>query len=172
MLKYSSKGPHPFSPSRQGFEPLAEEEMFGSGHIQGDVANSIPMTDVNSQGYGRTDSMATSMMQEKLVSTEVVNPKTLGHRVKKEKNQGRIGVDGELNTLNRMGRFYNKVFNFSIFTRYFMYILPLASCIAVPIVVGATAAQNARIGGVRIVWLFVWIEIGTSGQSSSAGLHD
>lgn len=68
------------------------------------------------------------------------------------------GDDGE-NTLNRMGKIYNKILNFSIVTRYFIYVLPLALAIAVPIVVGATVAMGARIGGVRILWLFIWIEI-------------
>ncbi|KAH0085288.1 hypothetical protein KCU96_g10390, partial [Aureobasidium melanogenum] len=70
-----------------------------------------------------------------------------------------VGYDGEEDTLNRMGRIYNKILNFSIVTRYFVYVSPLALCIAVPIIVGATAAQNAKIGGVPIVWFFTWIEI-------------
>jgi hypothetical protein len=65
--------------------------------------------------------------------------------------------DGVLTT---MGKFYNAVLNFSVVTRYFIYVLPLALLLAVPILVGALAAKDAMIGGVRIVWLFVWIEIG------------
>jgi hypothetical protein len=68
----------------------------------------------------------------------------------------------EDDALTRMGRIYQKIFNFSVVTRYFIFVLPLALMIAVPIVVGATAAPNARIGGVKIVWLFTWIEIGTN----------
>lgn len=64
--------------------------------------------------------------------------------------------DGVLTT---MGRFYTAVLNFSVVTRYFVYVLPLALMLAVPIVVGAAAVKNAKIGGVRIVWLFTWIEI-------------
>lgn len=71
-----------------------------------------------------------------------------------------VGYDGEEDTLNRMGRIYNKILNFSIVTRYFVYVSPLALCIAVPIIVGATAAPHAKIGGVPIVWFFTWIEIG------------
>jgi hypothetical protein len=65
--------------------------------------------------------------------------------------------DGVLTT---MGRFYNAVLNFSVITRYFIYVLPLALLLAIPIIVGATAAPNAKIGGISIVWLFTWIEIG------------
>ncbi|KAL8744805.1 MAG: hypothetical protein Q9184_007952 [Pyrenodesmia sp. 2 TL-2023] len=58
-----------------------------------------------------------------------------------------------------MGKIYDKVLNFSIVTRYFLYVLPLALLIAIPIIVGATAKQKAAIGGVRIVWFFTWVEI-------------
>jgi len=58
-----------------------------------------------------------------------------------------------------MGKLYIAIFNFSVFTRYFLYVLPLALTIAVPIVIGATFAKHATIGGVRIVWFFTWIEI-------------
>ncbi|KAF2086727.1 hypothetical protein K490DRAFT_44024, partial [Saccharata proteae CBS 121410] len=72
---------------------------------------------------------------------------------------GHTGYDGEEDTINRMGRIYYKILHFSIITRYFIYVSPLALAIAVPIIVGATAAQDAKIGGVRIVWFFTWIEI-------------
>lgn len=84
---------------------------------------------------------------------------------------GRKGSDGEEDTVNLMGQIYDKFMNFSIVTRYFVYVAPVGAAIAVPIVVGATAAKNATIGGekakdgtqyegVRIVWFFTWIEIG------------
>jgi hypothetical protein len=74
---------------------------------------------------------------------------------KKEQEEG---------ALNTMGKIYTKILNFSLITRYLLYILPLGLALAVPIVVGATVAQDARIPsgkyGVRIVWFFTWIEIG------------
>ena len=77
----------------------------------------------------------------------------------KDKGTGNKGEDGEEDTLTQMGRIYNKILNFSIITRYFVYVLPLAVLIAVPIIIGATAAQKSNIGGVRIVWMFTWLEI-------------
>lgn len=65
-------------------------------------------------------------------------------------------TDGAFNT---MGRIYSAVLNFSVITRYFIYVLPLAVLIGIPIIIGATAAQDAAIGGVRIVWFFTWIEV-------------
>lgn len=65
----------------------------------------------------------------------------------------------EEDTLNRMGRIYEAILNFSVVTRYLIYVSPLALVIAVPIIVGATVAQDAKIGGVKIVWFFTWIEV-------------
>lgn len=62
------------------------------------------------------------------------------------------GVDDEKDYITRAGRVYSAILNFSIVTRYFLYVLPFALLIAIPIIVGATAATDAKIGGVRLVW--------------------
>ncbi|OTA37684.1 hypothetical protein BTJ68_02510 [Hortaea werneckii EXF-2000] len=72
---------------------------------------------------------------------------------------GNIGYDGEEDMVNAVGKFYRKVMGSSVITRYLLYILPLGILIAIPIIVGATVAQGAKIGGVRIVWFFSWVEI-------------
>lgn len=65
--------------------------------------------------------------------------------------------DGEV--LTQMGRIYDRILNFSIVTRYFLYVLPVALIISLPIIIGATAAKGATLGGVRIVWIFSWLLI-------------
>lgn len=77
------------------------------------------------------------------------------------KGTGRVGYDGEEDTLTTMGKIYNKIFGFSIVTRYFLYVLPLGVLIAVPIIVGASIGGKSppKIGGVPIIWLFTWVEI-------------
>src|SRR6187402_1371639 len=47
----------------------------------------------------------------------------------------RVGTDGEEVKVNGLGRFYKKVVNFSVVTRYFVYVLPVALLIAVPIII-------------------------------------
>ena len=68
--------------------------------------------------------------------------------------------------LTAMGKLYDKIYNFSVVTRYVLYILPLGIVLAVPIVIGSTAAPDASIGPasdlhhtswVPIRWLFTWI---------------
>lgn len=48
-------------------------------------------------------------------------------------------------------------------TRYSIYIIPVAVILAVPVIVGATQTsdnpkEDPKIGGVRVVWFFTWIE--------------
>jgi hypothetical protein len=87
-------------------------------------------------------------------------PQTGGRRRKFNAND-RINrsVADEEDTLTRMGVFYNQILNFSIIARYFVYVLPVSVMIAIPIVIGATAAPNAAAGGVRIVWIFTWVQV-------------
>ncbi|OLL24586.1 putative MscS family protein [Neolecta irregularis DAH-3] len=61
--------------------------------------------------------------------------------------------------MNVMGRFYDRVLSYSIVTRYFMYIAPLAIALLILMFIGAWGNTGASIGGVRIVWIFFWIEI-------------
>lgn len=73
---------------------------------------------------------------------------------------GDLGYDGEEDTITAMGRIYKKILDFSIITRYLLYVAPLAILLAVPIVVGGPPiTDNPTIGRVRLRWFFVWIEI-------------
>ena len=96
-------------------------------------------------------------------SEQGINAKTgfyqrhVAGRRKAAKKTGQKEEDGEM--LTQMGHIYNKILNFSIVTRYFLYVLPVAFIISIPIIIGATAAQNATLGGVRIVWIFSWLLI-------------
>lgn len=82
-----------------------------------------------------------------------------GRRKKAAEDRRHSEEDGEENALTQMGQIYNRILNFSIVTRYFLYVLPLAILIAIPIIIGATAVPEASFGHVRVVWIFSWIEI-------------
>lgn len=83
------------------------------------------------------------------------------HRKKETGGDAGLVEDGD--PITAMGKFYRKVLNFSIGTRYLVYILPLGLCLLVPILVGLYSAPDATIGasddtrGVRIVWFFTWV---------------
>ena len=149
--------------SREGFHQLPRTVSPPAMANPNDATINIPLTTVATQtgarkadnnaqppGYGSQDSPLKYDEKAGLFQHRVAGRR----RVAKKSRE-----DGEEATLNQMGRLYDKILNFSVVTRYFVYVLPLALLIAVPIVIGATAAKTARIGGVRIVWFFTWVEI-------------
>lgn len=107
-----------------------------------------------SDTYKRPDAFSQQHMDEKAG----LNKRPVAGRRHTTNKTDEKGRGGEEDTLTHMGLIYNKVLEFSIITRYFLYVLPLAILIAIPIIIGATAAQNATMGGVRIVWIFSWVE--------------
>ena len=128
----------------------------------GDATVNIPMDKVHGHGYARSDSITPLRSKEAAGSPDSshAHRHAHGHRVKIDPNAKVVGEDGEEDTLNRMGRIYNRILEFSIITRYFLYVLPLALCLAVPIIIGATVAPEHVIGGSKLVWFFAWVEIG------------
>ena len=160
--------------SRQGFQALPSTSTAAMANPN-DARIDIPLTTVGSRGRtaareadesfpssGYT-SQPTSSSQNSNEKAGLFHRHVAGRRRPKAKDcdrdAGSRGYGEDEDTLTRMGKIYNKVMNLSIIIRYFVYVLPLAALIAVPIVIGATAAHSARVGGVRIVWLFTWIEV-------------
>ncbi|KAF2396146.1 hypothetical protein EJ06DRAFT_484109 [Trichodelitschia bisporula] len=160
-------GPSPLSPrfpQLEGFTalPRSRGEPFSQ-----DATMDIPLEKVvthgSTTGTRQPSQSASTFGYDKNEKSGHFNP-YIGRRRKQRSDTiglggGRLGDDEDKTTINQMGRIYYKILNFSIITRYFIYILPLGLLLAIPIIVGATAAPKARIGGVKIVWLFTWIEI-------------
>lgn len=162
-------GQHRFS--RDGFVPLTSTKPTND-NARGDVTVDIPLAPVttNTQTRQTNGASANPYNNHPTFKEPETNEKSglfhrghAGRRIKKINSKGEVtgtkGTDDEGDTLTRMGKIYNKILNFSIITRYIVYILPLAILIAIPIVIGATAAKRARLGGVRIVWIFTWVEL-------------
>lgn len=82
-------------------------------------------------------------------------------RIKKLNSKSRKGTDGDTIEVNSLGRLYSKIVNFSVVTRYFVYVLPIALLIAIPIVIFAVLKPNALFAGtgVRVYLFWTWIEI-------------
>ena len=145
--------------SRQGFQQLPESPTTRRGSPN-DATIDIPLTTVITQ-------KGALIKEESVQDTTNEGTSCLRHPVggRRQKNTdesaGQSPGQG-VGTLTRMGRIYNKILNFSLVTRYFLYVLPLGTAIAVPIIVGTTAKKDAKLGGedgVRIVWIFTWVEI-------------
>ncbi|PYH87618.1 serine/threonine protein kinase [Aspergillus ellipticus CBS 707.79] len=131
-----------------------------------DVTIDIPLHTVSTRsqtGARKTSSNVTGSPdpgngdeKEKLVNN---SPPIPGQRRRIDEGTGRSLEDPEDGTVTRMGRIYQAVLNYSIVTRYFIYVAPIAILLAIPIIVGATVAQDATIGGVTLPWFWLWIEI-------------
>lgn len=61
--------------------------------------------------------------------------------------------------MNSLGRLYRAVRNSSSLVRYFVYIVPGATMLAIPIILGGTVARDATIGHVAMYWFFAWLEV-------------
>ena len=152
--------------SKDGFHPLKHQTSAEMGNLN-DVTIDIPLTKVSTAGSttGARKADAISPSSTKYDAGWNDNKKG-GHfrrgpggRRRRLEETGRENRDKDDGTLNAVGRFYKKVYNFSVLTRYFIYVCPLALAIAVPIIIGATVAPHARIGGVKILWFFTWVEV-------------
>ncbi|XP_014557051.1 hypothetical protein COCVIDRAFT_26296 [Bipolaris victoriae FI3] len=65
----------------------------------------------------------------------------------------------EKTALNRMGRLYTKILNWSIVTRYMVYVAPVALLLAIPIILSQTGTITGSISGTNQKKFWIWIEI-------------
>jgi hypothetical protein len=152
--------------SREGFQPIPTEH--DGTMATNDATIDIPLEPVQSIGGGglRSQSSTTGLQAER-TNTSSEKKRSLwkprGRRPKPEdriKPKGKVGYDGEEDTINVMGKVYKKIRDFSTVTRYFLYVLPLAAIIAIPIIIDAVSPTHDKVGGVRLLWFFVRIPIG------------
>jgi hypothetical protein len=58
-----------------------------------------------------------------------------------------------------VGRIFKKVHDSFLLLRYAMYIAPLALILLIPLLLGALLFKKASVGGVKMDWFFIWLEI-------------
>ncbi|KAL5456536.1 hypothetical protein PMIN06_003890 [Paraphaeosphaeria minitans] len=147
--------------SRQGFQPLHEES--------GNMSNTadIPLQTVVSHSPSHT----ATLREDKSGSSEKRGIFNGRRRVQKVDSRGNgyaapgASHDADDKTaLNKMGKLYMKILNFSIVTRYMIYVAPLALILAIPIILATTGVikRSVRIGGkdgAEPRLFFIWIEI-------------
>ncbi|KAG0136971.1 Mechanosensitive ion channel-domain-containing protein [Tuber indicum] len=171
------------SPRNSGFIPL--ESMNQSRQQQGGLSPSnaqsakddhivnIPLTPVmtNLSTGARKEGQSMTRPDLNRNATDATEDAGIFHRhmgrrrARKMETGGDASLVEDEGALTAMGRLYEKILNFSVLTRYLLYIIPLSMCFVVVILIGLYVAKDAAIGatertrGVRIVWLFVWLEI-------------
>ena len=127
--------------SRDGFRQIPELDSTPANmRNPNDATIDIPLTAVTTQTPRRQNDGVTPAGS--VFSATPPNEKTmmfsrnaggLRRKIDTNNSNGRVlHKDGD--TLTKMGAVYRKILNFSIVTRYFLYVLPLAIMIAVPIV--------------------------------------
>jgi hypothetical protein len=153
-----------FRHSHQGFKPLNNSDMANN-------TQDIPLQTVVSH----TPSHAPTVKDEQSEKSGLFHRGR--RRVKKTDSKGIAynpahlpDEDDEKTALNRMGRFYSRVLNFSIITRYMIYVAPLALILAIPIILSSSgvifkekSGEKQLIGGkengAQPKLFFIWIEI-------------
>lgn len=67
--------------------------------------------------------------------------------------------DTEEDAFTKVGNFFWKIHTTNVLTRYALYILPVATLLAIPLILTDTVYTKAHAGNVRLLGLFVWIEV-------------
>lgn len=65
----------------------------------------------------------------------------------------------EEDTFGLFGRLYERIGNLPILLRYAVYIIPVGVLIAIPIIVLGVIKQRVPVGPVRLIGLFIWLEL-------------
>ena len=65
------------------------------------------------------------------------------------------------NPSTKVSKFFKYIHRKSFVVRYFTYIVPVFILLLIPILVGAflPAAEHASVGGVKLIWFGVWLEV-------------
>ena len=125
-------------------------------HHPNDATINIPLEQVPSNGFppgARNDNPAFAPLKEDNDQSQYLFRGRRRGSAALQKPGGAVGYDGEEDTITTMGKIYKKILNFSIVTRYLLYVAPLALCLAVPIVVGGKPiTNNPTIGRVTVRW--------------------
>ena len=60
---------------------------------------------------------------------------------------------------NKFAQFFKWIHQSSFIVRWFTYIVPVVALLLIPLLLGARVFPNAHVGGVKLVWFSVWLEI-------------
>lgn len=59
----------------------------------------------------------------------------------------------------KLSAFVKRLHQSSFIVRYFTYIVPLVLLLLIPLLLGALRFPNANVGGVKLTWFAIWLEI-------------
>lgn len=121
---------------------------------------SAAIEEENSPADGRDPSRTRSVRRERSRRQEVVDEFDVNTNPIHEKAQVYKPVE---NPDNNFALLFKKIHNSSFIVRYFTYIVPVVLIILIPLLIGALvhpiSRQDPSVGGVRLVWFCVWLEV-------------
>ncbi|KAK5166986.1 uncharacterized protein LTR77_007715 [Saxophila tyrrhenica] len=85
--------------------------------------------------------------------------KTTSEKVQEGLETPEPGYKGQEDGLTKLGNFFWRIHKASIITRYALYVLPVAALLSIPLILSATVYHNAKADGIRLLGLFIWIEM-------------
>lgn len=59
----------------------------------------------------------------------------------------------------KLAKFFKRVHSSSFIIRYIVYITPLVLILLIPLLLGALVFPDATVGGVKLLWFSVWLEV-------------
>ncbi|KAJ4382338.1 hypothetical protein N0V86_002672 [Didymella sp. IMI 355093] len=161
MPAHSARSPsqRSFRLSNHGFQPL--NAVRDDDNNMAHNANDIPLQTVVSHTPSPTSDEKQS---EKSGMFHGLSTRGRRQRAPIDERTGaplppRVVAGQEKTALNKMGRLYTKILNFSIVTRYMIYVAPVALCLAIPIILSQTRTIKGDIGGTDQRRFWIWIEI-------------
>ncbi|EMC99605.1 hypothetical protein BAUCODRAFT_40873, partial [Baudoinia panamericana UAMH 10762] len=66
---------------------------------------------------------------------------------------------GEQDALTKVEKFFTKIREVHVLTKYSLYVIPVAALLAIPLILTDTIYADARAGGIRLLGIFIWIEV-------------
>ena len=63
------------------------------------------------------------------------------------------------NPAGRAAKIFKRIHESSFLVRYFTYIVPLVLVLLIPLLLGALQFKRRTVGGVRLMWFSVWLEV-------------
>lgn len=160
MTGYNQRSPsqRSFRLSNHGFQPLNGIRDDDKNDKMANQGNDIPLQTVVSH------SMSPTSDEKQSEKTGMFSGRGRRQLVKIDSRTGaplppREVAGQEKTALNKMGRLYTKILDFSIVTRYMIYVAPVALLLAIPIILSQTHVISGDISGTEQDRFWIWIEI-------------
>ncbi|KAI9808994.1 MAG: hypothetical protein M1825_002283 [Sarcosagium campestre] len=122
-------------------------EMLRAEQVASNAAKSQTSSDLShSKSLTQTRSRRSEPADEFDISTNPLHKKAAIYRPPE-------------NPSTNLAKFFKHVHNSSFLVRYFTYITPIVALILVPLLLGALVFKRANVGGVRLLWFSVWLQV-------------